>query len=82
MSVGTAHPAMLELFRALFTKYGEVRSYPKFNKVSGFHWCIYCDLDSSFNFLLLKARAIPRWILEDEDFFSHSCRGILMPKVA
>lgn len=69
VSVGTTHPAMMDLFRALFANYGEVRKYPKFSQVSGFHWCIYCDLDSSFDFLLLKTKTIPESILEDDDLF-------------
>lgn len=69
VSVGTTHPAMMDLFHALFASYGDVRRYPKFSQVSGFHWCIYCDLDSSFGFLLLKTKRIPEWILEDDYLF-------------
>lgn len=69
LSVGTTHPAMMTLFQSTFSRYAEVRRYPKRSDVSGFHWCIYCDLDPSFGFLHQKPMAIPRWILTDDSLF-------------
>jgi hypothetical protein len=68
-SVGTTHPAMAELFRLVFSGFTEVRRYPKYNDLGGFHWCIFCDLDSTFDFLLKKPTEIPDWVLKDEEFF-------------
>ena len=34
ISVGTTHPSMMRLFQDSFSKYGQVRRYPKFNEVS------------------------------------------------
>jgi len=69
ISVATSHLGMLDLFRNLFANYGEVRRYPKFGLVSGFHWATYCDLDTSFDFLLPKAKTIPEWILQKDNLF-------------
>jgi hypothetical protein len=69
VSLGTTHPAMGELFRQVFTGFAEIRRYPKHNNVSGFHWCIYCDLDTSFDFLLTKSTKIPDWVLKDVELF-------------
>jgi len=60
---------MMRLFRFVFSSYGEVRKYPKFTNVSGFHWCVYCDLDSTFEFLLVKPRDIPKWATKDSSLF-------------
>ncbi len=69
VSVGTSHPAMLHLFQSVFSEYGRVRRYPKFSRISGYHWCAYCDLDSSFEFLLKKPKMIPRDVCEDHELF-------------
>jgi Homeodomain-like domain len=69
VAVGTTHPAMLELFESLFARYAGVKRYPKNSDIGGFHWCVYCELDSSFSFLLHKTRVIPKWICEDDDLF-------------
>jgi len=67
--VGTTHPAMAELFHLVFSGFTEVRRYPKYNDTSGFHWCIFCDLDPTFDFLLRKPTEISDWVLRDEEFF-------------
>jgi hypothetical protein len=68
-SVGTTHLAMAELFRLVFSRFAEVRRYPKYNDLSGFHWCIFCDLDPTFDFLLKKQTEIPDWVLKNEESF-------------
>jgi hypothetical protein len=60
---------MADLFQTTFEKYGAVRRYPKFCRISGYHWCVYCDLDSSFGFLLLKTTGVPQWVMEHESAF-------------
>ena len=68
--VSTTHPAMLQLFNNSFKKYGKVNYYPKFNRGRKiYQWCVYVDLDKSFNFLLNKTSNIPRWIINDDQLF-------------
>lgn len=69
VSIGTTHPAMLELFQALFSRFGKVRRYPKTGCFSRYHWCVYCDLDESFSFMLKKPMAIPDWVRNDDQAF-------------
>jgi len=52
--VSTTHPAMAELFDAMFSPYGHVLLYPRKAKLSGYEWSLECDLDSGFRFLLAK----------------------------
>lgn len=69
VSVGTTHPAMASLFGSTFSRYGQVRRYPKYNVVSDYAWCVYVDLHSTFGFLLKKPRTVPKWMLRDEALF-------------
>lgn len=57
------------MFESTFSKYGRVRRYPKYNDVSGYHWCCYVDLHHTFGFLLKKPRTVPNWVLHDETLF-------------
>lgn len=75
VSVGTTHPAMADLFHSVFSQYGEVRRYPKHNGVSGYHWCIYSDLNLTFDFLLRKPEKVPDWVLEDQGSFCSFLAG-------
>ncbi len=52
--VSTTHPAMIQLFTVLFSRYGHVQKYPKRSVLTEFEWTLECDLDSSFQFLLDK----------------------------
>jgi len=69
VSVGTTHPGMASLFESTFSRYGRVRRYPKYNDVSGYHWCYYVDLHPTFGFLLKKPRTVPDWVLRYETLF-------------
>jgi len=70
VSVSTTHPAMLKLFKSSFEKYGVVGLYPKYDKrVRQYRWSIYCDLNSSFDFLLSKPESIPKWIIKNDELF-------------
>lgn len=69
VEVCTSHPAMLELFRGLFTRYSHVGMCPEQNKWSGiFEWRAFTDLDASFSFLVQKPRSIQTGILGDDLF--------------
>jgi len=68
--IGTTHPAMAQVFINCFEKYGKVKSYSKLNKQrKAYSWCLYADLDKTFNFLLKKTSDIPEWILNDAALF-------------
>ena len=66
--LSTTHPAMARLFRGLFEKHGPIYEYPHKAKLTEFEWCLDCDLDESFTFLLdLKKTA--REVLAKDDLF-------------
>lgn len=75
IDVSSTHPAMLRLFEDIFSAYGKIRTYPKFDKkpsITHFHryqWKIYCDVNKSFKFILKKCNRIPKWIKEDDKLF-------------
>ena len=67
---GTSHSSQLKMFRMTFGEYSHVHVYLNMHQ-EFFEWDMYCDLDKSFDFLLIKPLKIPSWILEkDELFFS------------
>jgi len=73
VSVTSTHPAMTNLFRETFSKYGEVKKYSKkpTTKSNFYAWSLYCDLDNSFDFMLVKPKEIPEYILkQNKSFFS------------
>ena len=68
--VSTTHPAMAELFEALFSPYGHVFRYPRRAELTGFEWSLECDLDHGFGFLLEKARIDAIDSLSAMEFFA------------
>ncbi len=53
VSTSTTHPAMVELFESLFSRYGHVDKYPRYkNDTHTYEWNIQVILDRSFEFLL------------------------------
>ncbi len=66
--VGTTHPKMARLFRDLFSSYGPVYEYPKENTVTGYEWCLDCDLDESFRFLLNREEIVDMAFQDDSLF--------------
>jgi len=66
----TTHVAQVEMFKNTFEKYTHVHVYSAWNK-DHLEWRLYCDLNSSFIFLLDKIKKIPIWILNNkENFYS------------
>ena len=65
----TTHSAQIELLRGAFEKYGETCVYLSKNKARGDEWFIYVDLHPSFDFLLEKPKKIPKWVMENDDYF-------------
>jgi intein-encoded DNA endonuclease-like protein len=68
--VSTTHPAMIELFVDLFSKYGYIRRYAVPSNLTGFEWCLECDLDESFSFLLEPEAEIEEMIKSETLFFA------------
>jgi hypothetical protein len=59
-TVSSTHPAMIELMKWLFGKYGRVVKSPKLiRKWMLFEWEVYVYLDSSFEFMLGKPEQLP-----------------------
>jgi len=55
VELSTTHPTMAELFHSIFQKYGKVKEYLKYNKITKrYGWRLYVLLDNSFSFMLAK----------------------------
>jgi hypothetical protein len=67
--LGNSHPWRIYLLKNSFKDYGEMRTYLIKNKTRENEWFIYVDLDKSFNFLILKPKKIPDWILKNKRYF-------------
>jgi len=65
----TTHLAQIDLLKNSFKDYGETRTYLIKNKTRENEWFIYADLHPSFDFLILKPKEIPGWILKDKKCF-------------
>ena len=69
VQTSTTHPALVNLMKESFGKYGLVLSYLYEDNAQKREWFIYSDLNSSFEFLLNKPRVMPAWILKEDNFF-------------
>jgi transposase len=70
VSTTSSHPALLALFREIFSNYTtRMNIYPNKDRRGYFGWCVSCLLHPSFDFLLNKGSAIPSWILQNERYF-------------
>ncbi len=77
VSTTTTHPAMVELFRKTFSKYGHVYLHPTYNAgKDSYQWCLKVLLDLSFSFLLRRSDRLPLWITEETSIFSHFLAGL------
>ena len=65
----TTHLAQIELLERAFKIYGEHRVYYSRSASREDEWFIYTDLHSSFDFLLKKPQEIPKWILDNDEYF-------------
>jgi hypothetical protein len=64
ISTSTTHPAMVELFESLFSRYGHVDRYPRYKKDTGtYGWNIQVILDKSFEFLLEPRDKCREWVM-------------------
>ncbi|MDI6884540.1 MAG: hypothetical protein QMD00_05410 [Hadesarchaea archaeon] len=60
VNVSTTSPAMIKLMEDTFGRYGRVNKYPAKGPLV-YEWYIYCDLDTSFDFLIEKPTGVPDW---------------------
>lgn len=72
-SVGTTHPAMLNLFRKVFSKYGKTGTYPY--KTRSYELGINIFLDQLFSFLVRKLNFMPNWIQSGDGTFCRFLAG-------
>jgi len=61
---------MAQLFRTLFSDHGPIYEYPKRDPVTEFEWCLDCDLDSSFEFLLQAQQELDQIFERNGLFFA------------
>jgi len=69
VNTATTHPALVNIFKNLFGKYSYVYVYIHKDKRNIKEWHVQCALDTSFNFLIEKLKEIPKWILENDNYF-------------
>ncbi len=63
VSTSTTHPAMVELFKSLFSPYGHAYQHPRYKKDSGtYEWNLQAILDWSFGFLLESLNECREWV--------------------
>ena len=72
--VSTTHPAMIDLFRDSFSAYGPIYQYSKKSELTAYEWCLDCDLDESFEFLLDSRDELNR-IMSSKDLFEAFLAG-------
>ncbi len=77
VKTGTTRPAMAELFKQLFGKYGFVRMSPREAKLVRYEWSLEVDLDNSFAYLLDRKDDVPKWIIGDSKLFFRYLAGFV-----
>jgi len=70
VSLSTANPAMLKLFKICLQKYGHVAKYPAFDAKNGYYWRTYVYLDRSFEFMVESKRGYSLESLSNSEFYS------------
>lgn len=76
VSVASTHPAMLNLFKNVFSEYGSTYICPyRFDR--GYEFGIRVELDLSFSFLVHKLERIPDWVLIDDELFYRFLAGYM-----
>ena len=75
VKTATTHPAMVELLRRCFERYGTVNIAPRKSTLTGYEWSVQVDLDATFEFLLDKYGQLPRWVARENDTFQSFLAG-------
>jgi predicted transcriptional regulator len=61
VSTGSTHPAMVNLFYKIYSKYGHCNKIScKIKSRNSYCWMVYCYLDKSFDFLIRKPLRLPK----------------------
>ena len=76
IKTSTTHPALIELIKSCFGRYGQVTQFPREAKLTGYEWSVQADLDGSFEFLLEKYDPVPAWVTTEDDVFRHYLAGL------
>jgi len=69
VNVSTTHPSLVKTFQNIFGKYSHVYVYIHKDKRNIKELHAQCALNSSFDFLREKLIEIPKWILENDNYF-------------
>ena len=78
VSTSTTHPAMADLFRALFEPYGHVYQHPRYKKdTKSYEWNMNAILDDSFDFLLTTVPDAAQWIARRPSLVLSYLAGLL-----
>jgi hypothetical protein len=77
ISVSTTHLAQIQMIKEVFEKYTHVCEYNHRNKIGKKVTQVYCNLNKSFSFLIEKPIEIPKWILENNEFFYSFLAGYI-----
>jgi hypothetical protein len=76
-STSTTHPAMVQLFRSLFSQYGHVYLLPRYKyDTETYEWNLQVILDDTFRFLLLEHREAWRWVSQLESTLYSYLAGV------
>ncbi len=76
IKTATTHPALIELIKNCFGRYGQVTLFPRESKLAGFEWSVQADLDRSFEFLLEKYGPVPSWVTMEDNVFRYYLAGL------
>ena len=78
VSTSTTHPAMAELFKALFGQYGHVYNHPRYKKeTDSYEVNLSVILDSSFEFLFLELKDLAAWLVSNDRILLGYLSGLL-----
>lgn len=69
--------SQFKLFKSVFGKYGIVKFYEKKGGATEKTIRTYSFLDNSFDFLISKPNEIPKWILENDEYFYSFLAGYM-----
>ena len=78
VSTSTTHPAMAELFRSLFERYGHVYQHPRYKSdTNSYEWNLFTILDPTFEFLSAKFEESKQWLDSSKSVLLSYLSGLL-----
>lgn len=75
ISNSTTHNAQIRMIEKVLKKYTHIHKFLNKDKRGIKEFCIYGDLNKSFEFLLDKPKILPKWILRNKEIFFHFLSG-------